>query len=72
MNFAAIINWMQLNKYIGRRGINGVTDDIKSVPEKVTKVKNTANTTFDFVDWLRNNWQLAVLGAIALIVLIKE
>ena len=29
-------------------------------------------TPFDFVGWLYNNWQLAIIGSVALLVLLRD
>ena len=52
------------------------TDNLKKDGAPVNKaaetVKDTAGAAFDIVSWLWDNWQLAIVGAIALLILIKR
>ncbi|MHC1722249.1 MAG: hypothetical protein AB9836_03475 [Aminipila sp.] len=33
---------------------------------------NETVDTFNFIDWIQDNWQLVIIGVISIIVLIKE
>lgn len=44
-----------------RRNAQAQKDGVENVKE-----------AFDFIAWIRENWQLAVLGAVALLVLLRD
>ena len=50
-------------------------DNLK-VAKKVTKTADAAatavNASFDIIAWLKENWQLAIVGVVALLVLLKD
>lgn len=51
------------------QGINKAADNVGAVVEAAQSV---ATVPFDFIMWMKDNWQLAILGAVAILVLIKD
>lgn len=51
------------------QGINKAADSVSSV---VGAARTVATAPFDFVVWLTQNWQLAIIGVVAILVLIKD
>lgn len=49
--------------------INSVVDAVDTAAETVTTV---ISAPFNFAQWLVDNWQISLIGIIALLVLIKD
>lgn len=51
------------------QGINKAAENVGSV---IDAARTVATAPFDFIVWIKDNWQLAVVGAVAILVLIRD
>ncbi len=52
--------------------VPGLSDIVDAGRESIESMIDNSNAKFDFVSWIRANWQLAVLGLVALLVLLRD
>ena len=52
--------------------VPGLSDMIDAGRDSFENMADSIGGQFDFIHWIRGNWQIAVLGVVALLVLLRD
>lgn len=60
--------WIYQNVFGGDKAVAYTEKNV----EAKNKVTTAAESGFDIIAWVRENWQLAIVGIVALLVLLRD